>query len=241
MYSLFSSRIYKTIAKFVKSNDKLFAICLPIYNKLFAKDVMLQFILSKVKKHDVVYDVGAYRGSYSLAIAGKYSRALVYAFEPNPAAYLELVRNIEHAKLGKNIIPLNIALSDRRDRQKFHISAYAPLSSLHYSNATFHSTTAISQIIDVSCETIDYLVQSGKIKPPDIIKIDTEGNEHQVILGALNVINEFKPAIGFETHGTDDMQNSTIASIMKILSTAGYNCRRLDDIRCSVWCQRLSK
>ena len=46
--------------------------------------------------------------------------------------------------------------------------------------------------------TLDYLVSSESIPPPNVIKIDVEGSEMDVFKGAQDMIRKAKPSIIFE-------------------------------------------
>ncbi len=54
--------------------------------------------------------------------------------------------------------------------------------------------------IDVKTTTIDNFVEKNKIRKIDILKIDTEGSELFVLLGAKNTLLKLRPIILFEAH-----------------------------------------
>lgn len=60
----------------------------------------------------VFIDVGANAGIFSLLAARRLPAGRVFAFEPNPAIYIQLVRNIILNR-ASNVVPLNLALGER--------------------------------------------------------------------------------------------------------------------------------
>ena len=56
--------------------------------------------------------------------------------------------------------------------------------------------------VEVRTETLDDLVSSGQVPPPDFVKMDVEGAEHDVLTGAVSVLQKHKPVILLSTHGT---------------------------------------
>ena len=50
---------------------------------------------------------------------------------------------------------------------------------------------------EIYCEKLDTYCQTNKIVP-DLIKIDVEGHEYHVILGAIETIEKYRPLIIFE-------------------------------------------
>ena len=66
----------------------------------------MDWIRNYIKPDDIVYDVGANVGAYSLLIGKMVSQGAgkVYAFEPGAANFHSLSRNIEANGLSSNII-----------------------------------------------------------------------------------------------------------------------------------------
>jgi hypothetical protein len=51
--------------------------------------------------------------------------------------------------------------------------------------------------------TLDSLLQSGEIRPPDYIKMDIEGVEFRALLGAKECFEKYRPTLFLATHGTE--------------------------------------
>jgi len=129
-------------------------------------------------KGSVLYDIGAYAGFFSLL--GCKKGATVYAFEPE-AHNLELLR--EHLKKNKcNATVMDFAVSDRDGTEKFE---------MHESRTSHHLSEKGN--IEVRCRSIDSLVK--EIPPPTVIKIDAEGAERKILIGAKETITKYKPII----------------------------------------------
>lgn len=194
-------------------------------NYVSKTDRLLKLMLSKVAQGEVVYDVGAYIGSYSCAIAKKIEDSLIYSFEPNPDSYAKLIHNISLMKLEGRIIPKQVALGSGMGKRTFHVSSTSVRSSLHDYNARFDDNS-ITKTLPVDYSNIDYLVESGFCKPPDAMKIDVQGHECEVLRGAKNTIASKSPQIFIEPHtipggGTNEMH------IREFLSQLGYNSQSL--------------
>jgi len=86
------------------------------------------------------------------------------------------------------------------------------------------------QSINVACYTIDKLVASGKCLPPDVLKIDTEGHEYEVLKGAEQVLQKYKPKIYYEPHETNrEPSEQALSSEIKVkalLSSYGYSFKK---------------
>ncbi|HEX6227781.1 MAG TPA: FkbM family methyltransferase, partial [Chryseolinea sp.] len=166
-----------------------------------------------------VYDLGAHHGFLSL-LAGKLvgDEGHVYAFEPLPSNFEMLVGNVALNKV-KNVKPIHLAISNKE-------------GSVHFSN-TIHDTanTYVSRspgysplnYITVPCNSLDNLVSSGRLALPDFIKIDVEGAEYDVLLGATNLLKENNPLIYLETH---EIHNPGVEKMcMEFLGKIGYTNR----------------
>ena len=167
----------------------------------------------EVKPAQVVYDIGANVGFYSILaahLAG--AKGMVYAVEP-------LRRNVEfvrrHAEINqmKNIEVFEAAVSDQSGEAFFDLGV---------SIATGHLSETGS--VKVPMIRLDDLVLTGDILPADIIKMDVEGAEHAALLGAEQLIETHRPIIFLDTHGRE-VHDLTI----KLLSNYGYQFEILDN------------
>jgi len=191
------------------------------------KEILLKYIIEQAKNDSVIYDIGAHQGIYSIVLAQLFPNSVIYSFEPNPIVYSLLLKNIKRKGLIKRIVPLNFALSNKNEMSDFFISSVSVRSSLHTYYAAYDCK--IDKAIKMQCFSTDYLVENNICKPPDIIKIDTEGHEYEIIMGARETIAKFHPAIGFEPHGIE-----TRDLIEKHLSAQGYTIKSLGY---HVWCE----
>lgn len=123
-----------------------------------------QLFKSCLKEGMIVADIGADIGWYSL-IASKMvgSKGKVYAFEPLPASYENLLRNIELNKCT-NIIPVKKAISDKEGTARLYLG---------WNNAEMSSLAEVGRnFIEIETTRLDSY--SDKF---DIVKMDIEGAE----------------------------------------------------------------
>ncbi len=160
----------------------------------------LNKFLSWLKPGTVFYDIGANVGYHSLTANSVIQSGTIYAFEPMP-----LVRAIfeEHMQLNskliinKNIVLLPIAVSNEEKEVEFsndetHRDGNTYILGSYIFNGTGNK-------IKVPCQSIDGLIAQG-YKIPDIIKIDVEGAEYDVLLGAKKTLERYQPHILLATH-----------------------------------------
>ncbi|MFB6181085.1 MAG: FkbM family methyltransferase [Candidatus Nanohalobium sp.] len=136
--------------------------------------------LNKIRKKDVIYDVGSYHGLY--AILGSKNKS--YAFEIDPENIKTIQKNKE-LNSKRNITIKNAAVTNRNGVINFQ-------SGKKQSNQIGKGTNKIKSI------TLDKF--STNAKDPDIIKIDVEGAELKVLEGSKKTIRRCKPTIFLELH-----------------------------------------
>lgn len=164
-----------------------------------------------LKPGDVFVDVGAHHGYYSL-LASKLigPEGNVYAFEPVPENRVVLRRNIEQNK-SSNIIVLEQAVSNKDgDIVEFNIPWASDSAGLFT-----HPLAQTIRTIKVPLATIDNVMSGKRV---DFIKIDTEGNEVNVLGGMaktirknpeLKILIEFNPkCLKQASHKPEDLLNA---------------------------------
>ena len=152
-----------------------------------------------VGKGAVVYDVGANVGFFSLLaarLAGPGGR--VYAFEPLPSN-ASSVRS--HAALNgfDTIEVLELALSDTAGEERLSVPEDASWSYCEHRDPG----RRVARKVTVRKDTVDRLLGSGRLPPPDVVKVDVEGAEVEVVAGMERMLRQHRVALICELHGTN--------------------------------------
>jgi len=159
-----------------------------------------------VKEGDVIFDVGAHVGFYSLLgsvlVGGK---GQVVAFEPEPKNLSYLKKHLQINSIS-NVEVVEAAVSDRRGRARL---SSGPSSSMWYIDAQGE--------LEVQAVSLDDLVLNEKLPPPNVIKMDVEGAEFLALNGSAKVVSMFHPIFILSTHGSEVHQKCC-----RLLETAGY-------------------
>ena len=146
----------------------------------------LDWIDENVRDDDILFDVGANIGIYSIYAAFRNPNITVYAFEPEYSNLNQLKQNILNNSLQSSIVPFSIALGDNTGISYLHIQDITPGSALHTVSTESLKTTQTGHDVvwkeGVACFTIDDLCEMVGIKPT-LIKIDVDGNETEILNG----------------------------------------------------------
>jgi FkbM family methyltransferase len=157
------------------------------------------------REGDVVVDVGAHMGRYTL-ISSKHvgQNGKVIAIEAHPGNFEILNRNIKLNKLT-NVIPLNYAVYSEQTKLKLYLPVEESGFTI-YNTIMVNRTESGEKFIEVNANTLDNLLlqqQQNGISHAEVnwIKIDVEGAEFEVLKGAHNVLSKSKDiAILIEVH-----------------------------------------
>jgi FkbM family methyltransferase len=155
--------------------------------------------LRLVRDGDIVFDVGANRGIYTLLFSHIVGRqGAVHAFEPVPttfAVFNQLMRREQHFP---NIIANNVGLSENPGRTSIHLPGGDDMqASLRYHKA---GSWGSSQVEAIECElnTLDRYVEKRALRRLNFIKIDVEGAELLAVRGGQRTLATFLPVIHME-------------------------------------------
>jgi hypothetical protein len=107
------------------------------FDEWLNQDPLIRVIWSHAHANDVIFDIGAFLGSYSIFLSATVNKSVVYAFEPNPLIYEQLLENIKTFNVGDSVIAKNIALSDEMGKKVLYVSSEAGRSSFTQSIAEF--------------------------------------------------------------------------------------------------------
>jgi FkbM family methyltransferase len=159
-------------------------------------------------KNNTYLDIGGHIGTTALPYAKIFKNIIVY--EPNVVSYNHLVNNIKINKCT-NIIAKPVGVSNVIS--KAIVVKHGANSGCYYIKDSTEDTAI--DIIRLDDEKIDDSV--------DFIKIDTEGNELYVLMGAKELIQKYKPLIQVETNKTSNkLFNYDKQEIFKFMTDIGY-------------------
>jgi FkbM family methyltransferase len=128
----------------------------------------------------VVADIGANVGFYTLEMASIVGSAgRVLAFEPDPLSGALLERRVALAG-AKNVEVHRLGLGERAGQRTLHCSAYNRADNrLHPSHHEPHTETCVVEV-----RSLDEILADRGVGALDAIKIDVQGAEEEVLLGA---------------------------------------------------------
>ncbi|MDD5146008.1 MAG: FkbM family methyltransferase [Candidatus Pacebacteria bacterium] len=157
-----------------------------ILNPEFRERALIDIMRREVKKGDIVVDLGANIGFYTLFLADLVGpNGKVFAFEASPETFSILKKNIE-ANNCENVVLEKKCIADKGGFEKFFI--YNDLGS-HFSSLSGDLYKAEKKIVSVEVTTIS-LDEYFKNNPSriDLIKMDIEGAENLALEGMKNII-----------------------------------------------------
>jgi FkbM family methyltransferase len=143
-----------------------------------------------VKSGDIVYDVGANVGFYTVLFARLVGpTGSVVAFEPLPRN-LRFLRNHVAMNRLKQVRVVDAAVGDLDGESKFADEPTGAMGKL--------SPTGT---INVSVVSLDALIARQEIATPSLLKIDVEGAEGAVLRGAETMLRTIRPTLLVAIHG----------------------------------------
>ena len=138
----------------------------------------------------VVADIGAFVGDSAIYFALRGTRR-IYAIEPHPGAYTEMLENIKLNNMEDKIIPMNLALGSVPGRIKI------PNVDISTTGGTYHGLRSDGDV-EVPMITLEQVMRDYGVEP-DILKMDCEGCEFDVILNDYEHVRLFRELV-FEYH-----------------------------------------
>jgi len=185
----------------------------------------LKIIENFIASGNVVFDLGANIGSWTNQVLNLCPDVQIHLFEPAPPIYQTLLQNLaEPIKTGQLVLN-NLAIAHQQEIREFYY--YDQFSE----GSTFHRRFEIEkqyniqspQPFQILTATLDDYVQTRGIKRINFLKIDTDGDELEVLYGATNLLQRGKvDYIQFEYGGTFVDANITLKQVFEHLQKFRY-------------------
>ncbi len=179
----------------------------------------MALVLHLLRPGEHFLDVGANIGSYTILAAGGVG-ARVTAIEPIPSTFRHLERNVALNGLAGIVRTCQLGLSDQPSTLRF-------TSDLDTVNHVL-AANEIAPSIDVPVMRLDDLI-GGDV--PVLIKIDVEGHERSVLLGAVNTLSDPRLlAVIMEINGSGARYGVSDDDLLAIMQGHGFLPRGYDPI-----------
>jgi FkbM family methyltransferase len=139
----------------------------------------------------VIFDVGSNLGDIAEKYRYTFPNATIYAFEPFPDIFISLERRLRR---DKQVFPFKLALGGTPGMRSLRVNASSPTNSLldtEVSAASFwgEGLMETTASVDVEVATIDNFCEMRQIVNIDVLKIDTQGTELEVLMGAVGMLS----------------------------------------------------
>jgi FkbM family methyltransferase len=181
-----------------------------LLNEFSSSEVESDIIEYLKKKDKIVFDVGCFRGTFTENLIKNEQKlgleSNFFLFDPNPN-----VKNyIKHLLQNEKVKYFNLAFDNSNTNKKFYLNTFmepagSSLNPLLKDDKKWTiSRKFIMQIlqpfkriggfseINVQTQTLDNFCLGEKIENIDVLKIDTEGNDLNVLNGAKKLLSENK-------------------------------------------------
>jgi FkbM family methyltransferase len=169
-------------------------------------------------------DIGAQTGFFTCLMASRVARGgSVYAFEPMPASFDLLQRNVRENRLGRRVQALPYACSDRAATLQVSM-----VSNMYVVGARVDGQASVSvesvRIEDVVDDRID------------LIKIDIEGHEPAALAGMTELLKRSRPIIISEAneYWLRTCSGSSAKEYVELLGSLGFTVYRVEDLETPV-------
>jgi FkbM family methyltransferase len=156
----------------------------------------IRWLRQNLRPADVFLDIGANIGTFSIFAAKHISdQGRVYACEPHLPTAVQLLENIALNELEDRVSVISIAASSKDSFVPFRYKRWRQGAS--GSQLDVEGGPAMKGHVGTELKSglrVDTMIAQAVIRPPSLIKIDTDGIELQILSGMPNLLrSEKKP------------------------------------------------
>lgn len=191
------------------------------------EEEVLRAIAGILRPGDGFIDVGANLGFHTLLAASCVGESgSVVAIEPVPANCALLRRNIALNGFERRVRVVEKAATDAAGRE---VTLHGVLEGVSVA-ASIRRHDGFGGDVVVGTTTLDDCLAALRA-PLRLVKIDVEGAEHRVVLGAAKLLRELRPALLVEVHEFALPDFGTSArEFREHLARCGYEEERIDTV-----------
>ena len=168
----------------------------------------------------IIFDIGANIGTFTTWMAKAFPEGKVYCFEPQREVFKMLCGNASINNLY-NVYPYNVALGKENNKIEFEEPNYFQKNDFGtFSLVEDVITEKTNNKIVVQVNTLDWFLEYYNIPKVHLLKIDVEGMDIDVLMGATKTIQKHFPIIFIEH---SDNRKSVLNELKQFLDQFEYS------------------
>jgi FkbM family methyltransferase len=195
------------------------------------EELELGYVVDRMLPGGGFVDVGAHFGYFSLAAAAAVGGSgRVIAIEPTPSSAKALRRNISENGFETIVTVVEAAASDEVGPGSLVVSDHSQM----FNTLEAETLASTAGVLEIELVTVDAVLESMGWPDIDLIKMDVEGHERKVLMGAMRTLDRF-PAIEvlFEASGTSPERMRVSLETIAFLEELGFEFFELGSVGAS--------
>ncbi len=184
----------------------------------------------EIKENDVVVDIGAHIGFFSIFASTLARNGKVFSFEPMPENFMLLSENIAMNNI-RNIAAFNQAVGAKDGKQEIFLSEHNTGG-----HSFFHTKKNSEKTITVPVVSLKSFMKSHNLNAIDFLKMDCEGAEYQILFNLSRETLQKIKKISMEFHNIDDKNNAE--ALKTYLEKNGFKVMLQNDSRRMLYAYR---
>ena len=192
------------------------------FGTYFVEELHLRCWQTAARRAQIIADIGANAGIYSLAALASQPRAEVHAFEPTPEIAAHLRGTVALNNLDNHLFVHEMAVSNSNGSANL-VRCRGDLGTNEGMN--FLSAGSVSGGSEtVEAVSLDKFCHDHAIERLDLVKMDIQGHEHAALIGAQRMIESGRIGdIFMELNWADETSGPCPATrSVQLLGAAGY-------------------
>ena len=180
---------------------------------LNTNDYMNEF---KIKEKDIVVDIGAHIGYFSIYSSINAKNGKIFAFEPYSKSFEVLKKNLEINQIT-NVIPQNLGVTKESGTSTLYFKKNFAIGNSIYKNTDLNSKIEIKTI------SLYDIIKNNNLQKINFLKLDCEGAEYQILLNLDHQTLEKIDKIVSEMHPR--IENFKIEEVKRFLTINGFDVK----------------
>jgi FkbM family methyltransferase len=180
----------------------------------------------EIKDSEVIIDIGAHKGIFSVYAALQAEDVRVFSYEPVPLNFELLTHNIRLNGLTQRVKAYNFAVAAENKIKTLFVRDGTKDSATH----SFYQRTKGDKPIEVKCITLQDILAEHGIDKCHLLKLDCQGAEYEILLNAPKELLHRIERIAMEYHKMENFKvevgaRHTVSLLKEHLQNVGFEVR----------------